>query len=362
MSYAPFPLIEIVGSPHERGVTYGRQARDRILRSIEIYSRALKGLGMGPAGLRDAVARLFPSIEGFAPDLIEEMRGIASGAGVAFEEIVLVNARTELLQLAARAKAPDPDGCTGAVLMAPATADGEVIHGQNWDWRAECVETAIVLRIRREDGPDILTFTEAGGLARSGLNGAGLAITANYLESDRDYREIGVALPLIRRRALECTHLADMIRIVATTGKSASNNMLLSSRAGFAVDLECAPDEAFALYPKGGVLVHANHWRSAVALAKLQEMGLADTPDSLYRDWRVEEILARDHGRLTLEHLRAALRDDLGAPYAVCRPPVPETSGNLGATVAMILMRPGEGTMEVTPMPAQNRRATVYTL
>jgi hypothetical protein len=56
----------------------------------------------------------------------------------------------------------------------------------------------VVVRILRDDGPDLLTFTEAGGLARSGFNSAGIAITANYLESDRDYRELGIPLPFIR--------------------------------------------------------------------------------------------------------------------------------------------------------------------
>ena len=75
-----------------------------------------------------------------------------------------------------------------------------MIHAQNWDWKAECAETAVVLRIRRDDGPDILTFTEAGGLARSSLNAAGVAITANYLESDCDRQEMGVPLVFLRRK------------------------------------------------------------------------------------------------------------------------------------------------------------------
>ncbi|TIP97213.1 MAG: acyl-CoA--6-aminopenicillanic acid acyltransferase, partial [Mesorhizobium sp.] len=74
--------------------------------------------------------------------------------------------------------------CTGAVILPEATRNGRLIHGQNWDWKAECAETSVVLRIRRTDGPDLLTFTEAGGLARSGFNAAGIGITANYLESD----------------------------------------------------------------------------------------------------------------------------------------------------------------------------------
>src|SRR5215469_495882 len=100
------------------------------------------------------------------------MRGIAAGAEVAFEDVVLLNARTEILKLAerpdVRARLMESEGCTGVVVLPEATADRGVIHAQNWDWKAECAETAIVLRIRSDDGPDILTFTEAGGLARSG--------------------------------------------------------------------------------------------------------------------------------------------------------------------------------------------------
>src|SRR3546814_10393509 len=97
------------------------------------------------------------------------MRGIAEGAGRRFEEIVLLNARTEILKLAARpdlraklAAIEDPDGCTGLVALPGATAAGRLIHAQNWDWKAECAETAVDLRIPRDDGPDTLPFTQAG--------------------------------------------------------------------------------------------------------------------------------------------------------------------------------------------------------
>ena len=103
---------------------------------------------------------------------------------------MLMNARTEMVAAARRQQAAKhfPDGCTAALALPEASADGVLLHGQNWDWRAECAETGVVLRIRRDDGPDILTFTEAGGLARSGLNSAGIGLTANALECDRDYQ------------------------------------------------------------------------------------------------------------------------------------------------------------------------------
>jgi isopenicillin-N N-acyltransferase-like protein len=219
-----------------------------------------------------------------------------------------------------------------------------------------------VLRVRREDGPDILTFTEAGGLARSGLNAAGIAITANYLESDRDYRDIGVPLALIRRKVLLQEHVALAMRAVYATPKSASNNMIISHAGGVAIDFECAPDETFQVQAQDGLLVHANHFQSPVALGKLRDTGIATTPDSLYRDIRVRDLLRPSLGGLTTEHVKAALFDDFATPWSVCRPPRLNTSDNLSATVAMIVMQPDAGVMDVAMLPAHDRRFTRYTL
>lgn len=86
--------------------------------------------------------------------------------------------------------------------------------------------------------------------------------------------------------------------MVATTPKSISNNMMLSTAEGFGIDFECSPDEAFALYPEGGLLVHANHWIGSVALAKLKETGIENVPDSYYRDYRVRQRLKAKIGRM----------------------------------------------------------------
>ena len=336
----PFPLVEVSGAPARRGEAYGEQARDRIHASMALYATQLERLGFTGDDVERFGGLFLPRLRQWAPDLVEEMEGIAAGADVALSAVLLVNARTEILQLAKREKGvsdDEPDGCTGAVILPEATKAGRLIHGQNWDWRAECAETSIVLRVRREDGPDLITFTEAGGLARSGFNSAGIGITANYLESDRDYRDMGIPLPFIRRRVLEARHFAHAIKVVATTPKSCSNNMILSTAEGFAVDLECAPDEAFPIYPDDGLIVHANHWQSPVALSKLRETGLGEVPDSLYRDYRVRRHLAARRGTITVDdlkprgrrqpfgdgchdHLRAGQRHHGNRP-AACREP-----------------------------------------
>jgi isopenicillin-N N-acyltransferase-like protein len=367
MQVQPFPLIELAGPPEARGRAYGQQATERIRKGIAHYGAQLGAGGASASRIRRLALDFVPRIEAFAPHFVPEMQGVAAGANVEFADIVLLNCRTEVLQLARRNQDPDPDagvpdGCTGAIILPEASADGVLIHGQNWDWKHECVETTVVLRIRRDDGPDLLTMVEAGGLARCGMNSAGLAITANYLRSDRDYLFEGVPLSLLRRLALEQEQVALALRILHTTPKSASNNLMLSHASGFGVDIECAPDESFTLWPERGVLVHANHFVSPVALAKLKDGGIATTPDSLYRDRRVRQLLEPHIGRLTIEHLRAAFLDDWQSPWSVCRPPRKNLEDNLSATVAMVLMRPAEGHMEIAPLPALNRRFTTYTL
>ncbi len=361
----PCPLIELSGAPYERGRDYGRKAQARIAKGIAHYAAQLKSLSIGPAEIKGLVNDYLPVIEGFDADFVVEMRGIAEGANVSFEEIALLNARTEILKMAQRldlrarlagslAK-DEPDGCTGVVALPGATREGRLIHAQNWDWKVECAETAVVLRIRRDDGPDVLTFVEAGGLARSGMNAAGIAITANYLESDRDYSQVGVPLALIRRKVLDTEHVALAMRAVYATAKSASNNMMVSHKQGVAIDFECAPDETFQVHPEHGLLVHANHWQSPVALSKLKDTGIANTPDSLYRDIRVRDLLSPHIGEITIDNVKAALFDDFATPWSVCRPPRPGVANNLSATVAMIVMEPASGTMDVAMLPALNR-------
>jgi isopenicillin-N N-acyltransferase-like protein len=366
-SLEQFPFISVSGTPHERGLQYGRQAAGRIRGSARLYGQTLVDLGYSAAARSALIGHFAREIEAFAPHYLDEMRGIAEGSGVDFQDIVMINARTEVLAKARAEKVAQVDkepgdGCTGALILPERSASGNLLHGQNWDWRAECVETSIVLRVRNDNGPDFLTFVEAGGLARSGFNSAGVSITANYLESDRDFSQLGVPLSLIRRKVLEQEIFSLAMKAVATTPKSCSNNIMLGMAQGFGIDFECTTNEAFPIYPGAdNLIVHANHWVSEVALGKLVDRGLANSPDSHYRDWRVRKLLNR-RDKLGRDDLREAFFDDFGTPYAVCRPPRPGSNDNLSATVAMVIMEPAVGEMDVTPLPARNRVFTRYSL
>jgi isopenicillin-N N-acyltransferase-like protein len=363
-------LIEVSGAPFERGVQYGREAAREIRASIAHYSSQIRDLGLDDAGLSDVVAGYVPMIEGFEPSYVEEMRGIAKGADMPFERIVMINARTEVLKLAEHKSLRDGlarhisgEGCSSIIAEPRATRGGQLIHAHNWDWKKEAANAIVVLRIRRDDGPDVLTFTEAGGLARFGFNTQGIAVSGNYLECDRDYSQMGVPLSLLRRKILEQEFYAFALRAAYTTPKSGSNNIAIShSGGGMVHDFECAPDESFPVAPTNGLMIHSNHWQSQVAQGKLRETGIDWTPDSLYRDRRLNDLLVDKVGDLTVEDLKAAMLDTWQTPWSVCQPPRDVEDNNLSATVVSIVMQPAKGLMEIAVMPALGAKYDDYTL
>jgi len=358
----PCRLIELSGTPRERGIQYGRQAAWEIANAVGHYGAQATAQGLDERQLAQRVQEYLPALEAFDPSQVEEMRGIATGAGVSFEQVVLVNARTELLS---QFKHAHPDGCTGVVVRPEATRDGQLIHAHNWDWKLESAAACVILRIRNADGPDILTFTEAGALARFGFNSFGICVTANGLDCDRDYRRAGVPLALIRRKMLEQTHLALALRIAYCTPKSGSNNIIIShAPSGLVYDFECAPDETFMVEPENGLLVHANHWLSPVALAKLKECAMADAPSTFYRQVRPREALTPKIGVITLDDVQAVMADDFESPWSICYPPRPSspTDSTTYATVATLIMRPNLGEMRVAMLPALGRSFTQYSL
>ena len=72
--------------------------------------------------------------------------------------------------------------------------------------------------------------------------------------------------------------------------------------------------------------------------------------------------LAPQIGRLTRESIKAALLDDFATPWSVCRPPRRGVTEVVSATVAMVVIEPALGVMEVAPLPALGARFTSYHL
>lgn len=361
-----FPYIKISGQPFERGQSYGRQAAGRIAAGVALYRDAFETVGIPWSEAMVYADRFREQIRNFDAQMYIEIEGIADGAGQPIEAIIALNARTEIIFWHDNDEGRKlgtlglQEECTSALALPSVTRDGHTLHGQNWDWNPRCVDTAIVMHIEREDGPDILTFCEAGQLARHGMNSEGISLTVNGLQCDLDGGHIGAPSPLLRRRLLSAPTLAEALNIVLNANISFSHSLTIGHSGGSAITLETTTDQTFWLQPENGLLVHANHFKSAVARTMIRDIGLLRCPESLYRDQRVQDHLSARVGDISIADFKVAFADDFGTPDAVLRSPKARPGGNLSGTVASLIMDTTAQRMWLAPRPYESIHYTEY--
>jgi isopenicillin-N N-acyltransferase-like protein len=310
-----FPLIEIEGEPFARGRQYGARAAAAIRQNVEAYRRLIANRG-GPQGEAATAAALAfaPILEAHAPTLLAEIRGIAAGAGCELADLLLINARSELM-----AALPEGGECTALAATSPATNGGQVLLGQNWDWYTAVEAEPVLLRIRRPAGPEILTLAEAGQVGKIGLNSAGLGVCLNFLE--HAHRGQGLPIHVLLRLMLECETLGAAAWQAYGHPRAGAANVLLAHAQGEILNLELTATAADHLYGDAGWLVHANHFESP--LLRGGDVGLARSPSTLARAARARRLFAVQAGRISLETLQAILRDHAYGHGAICRHPDP---------------------------------------
>ena len=127
--------------------------------------------------------------------------------------------------------------------------------------------------------------------------------------------------------------------------RGASGNYLLAHRDGVAIDFEVSPDHAYPVYPERGLLTHSNHFQSPVA----QNTGVAKyyTGDSLYRDFRARQLLEPKIGSITVDDIKATLRDHFGFPRAICRHPHEYPGNEPTMTISSQIFDPVNGVVHI---------------
>src|SRR5262249_28453416 len=116
------PLTVIAGKPRERGVAYGKQLKSEIRRFLdqEIYKAFIGKLSSKDEMLRYAGA-CGEVVREACPIIFAELEGLAEGAGLKLDEIVLITLHEELHHKRVLPKVPH---CTAVAVGPPDTADG----------------------------------------------------------------------------------------------------------------------------------------------------------------------------------------------------------------------------------------------
>jgi isopenicillin-N N-acyltransferase-like protein len=364
----PFYEIVLSGSPGADGQQYGKQLAGPIKHNIGFYLRWFERVISLPSKDALKIASMFePVLKKQTPAALEEMRGIAKGAGVTLAEIVAVNARTDLLVMGRLAKTTGKKaarqldsplfavpGCTALSLLGGSKKRPQLALGQNWDWRRELAGQCVVLRLRRKGAPSIVTFTEAGMVGKIGFNQHGLGVCLNFLSHRDDLSPHGFGVPVhvLLREVMQCKTLDQAVALVKKSPRCASANFLLAQQkkgnAPQMVDLEITSKRVRELRPQNGYLTHTNHFKDALLAPGCRSgKGRSTTNrDRMASSLAKSKRNGRQHSPVRV--MFEILRNRSGAPYSVSKSSVKDSPS---MTLAGIVMDLTGNAIHLSPGP-----------
>lgn len=129
-SLTPSKMLHIStsGTPSQIGFSHGALASAHISRALTFYTRLfLRKCTMDWPAVKGFAMQYHPFLSANFPEYVEEMEGIAKGAGREYADVLALNVRTEI------AFGAFSDGFTAVSWK---SADRSYL-GQNWDWDTE---------------------------------------------------------------------------------------------------------------------------------------------------------------------------------------------------------------------------------
>lgn len=226
----PIPILRLTGRGGEIGLQHGALLKPQVQFLTERY------LGIFASSREADYARAKALQKHIAPHHMEEIRGLAEGAEISFDDALLTACFLDLHKVAA---------CSTLVVHSGSSAapGGELMFGRTLDFPSlHAADHASVVMVYEPEGK--LPFVSVGWPAFtgciSGLNTSGLAMAMMliYGHVNRD-AGIGEPFPLHYRRVMEeCRDVPEARATLEQRRYASSNNMMLADRQRNACVLE----------------------------------------------------------------------------------------------------------------------------
>lgn len=248
----PFgPASAIEGKPHERGQAYGKQQREAIrdFLQTEVFD-AFVGKPASKERMLEYAAACAAIVRAECPLVAAEFEGIAHGAGLTFDEIVLINLHEELYH---RTDLPKKGHCT-AVAVAPSdSGDAHAYVGQTWDWMQSVAGKSSVTEWRRTDAPALLAYGFPGMPVGAGVNADGIAIcwTSADLGKKGQTPRVGIPSYMLIAHLLAQRTMDDVVREAKKDRHAGWFTFVMADGAGRLVNIEGSPSRVVVEHAEG---------------------------------------------------------------------------------------------------------------
>lgn len=265
MNTDDLPLIRLEGAPRERGRRHGELLRPRIAELLERWGDFLEsGYGIGRREYVErfrAGTRYERTCARHAPQVLEEVRGIAEGAAVPYDALLAfqhVNEEFELGPRFARDAAAQGEACS--TIVVPPSGGEPPLLAQNLDLPQYLDGFQTLLQVPCAGGEgEILVLAVPGMLSLMGCNSFGFAVCDNALVQLRTDPE-GVPIFALYRMLLECRSLGEALGLVGRLPHAVGLNWVMGDPEGVAM-VERSASEAVRYGPHadGNLVYHTNH-------------------------------------------------------------------------------------------------------
>jgi isopenicillin-N N-acyltransferase-like protein len=295
-----FPFID-AGSTDHRGL--GQAIGEHLRAQIRAHcDRVLDRIKVGVNS--DAISHVAHSIvdhcQQSMPQYLDELMAMASGAGVAFHDLLLTGCE-ESVMLSVRER------CTTIAFGGA----GSVLLGHNEDWLPGYEDSFYVVRAKMPDGTAFLSLAYMASPPGSSVavNSHGVAFSGNSLLG---HRRPGIAKNFLLRSQVEARSLEDFERRALCQPRAIANNTMAVDRSGGVVNIEMGLDTHATLRADGDILVHTNH----VLSPDLEHLDEVERPCSRTR-FETASQLSRNtpQSKALMEEL---LRSHRAWPHSIC--------------------------------------------
>jgi isopenicillin-N N-acyltransferase-like protein len=251
-------VVDLEGTPYEMGLAHGRALKSEIRELVDRWKADLvKTFAVSPDTFIENFLRktdFRPAIERWTPGLIDEVRGIADGAGLDFDTIYV-------FQLIDEVWAMDADlglsKCTSIAAGPRKGAPGFV--AQTLDIPVFYHGYQTVLRIKEKDGLETLVFTIPGVVSANGLNNRSVGVCVNAV-TQLAYSAKGLPVAFVIRGILRQRSFEDAVRFLREIEPAAPQNYMIggpSEAAGF--ERSAGKMSPFVPFPGAEFTYHTNH-------------------------------------------------------------------------------------------------------
>jgi isopenicillin-N N-acyltransferase like protein len=299
----PIPVVAIEGAPYELGLDHGTKCKDRITKTVEETWGGLIGyLGCKKSDIEEDLQVYSGKICGCHPSFGKEMEGVADGAGVSYDDVVLLNSQINILHDRAGLKGLEGLLCSAFTSWGNGTKNGSLIMGHNDDGVRFTDQFLVLLDVQPTEGYRFAVPIIPGYLGyHTVANEAGFCAVGNGLENGPQPKDIRKSVPmwtLFRYLAQFVNNVDDAVEFLKKADNGIAGSFLLGDKTGKAAMIHLAPNSIEILRPKASdkYLAMTNH---ALVERIKKDLILRKNPSSTYYRYdSIQRAIRRDVGKI----------------------------------------------------------------